>query len=349
MGRDVHRHVLCSEADTRPQDRGLVGLGRRVTFEANQFEEDWMGRSIMPGFIRTRAKRLAEVTLASPAFLRRFESHARGRTVVLAYHNVVPDSEPITGSQGAHIPLRDFRWQMDLLQELCEVVELDGLTETFDEHSERIRAVVTFDDAYAGTLKVALPELEDRGLPSTVFVPSGHIGGKAFWWDRFRISGWEGERIPLERLEGCADQVDAWGRGEGLTPFAQEPHQLPGSEQELLSAAELTQVRFGVHSHDHLNLTRLDPDRLRNQLESCRSWLEERGIFTSRWVSYPYGLTGDRVEEAVRELGYVGGLTINGGYLPSRDWNSYRSPRLIIPAGATRENFLLRIFGVISS
>ena len=301
------------------------------------------------GLIRRRVKRLVELTLASPSLARYFQNRSRGRTVILAYHNIVPDSEPITGSPGAHVRLQDFRWQMDLLQEYCEVVPLDGLTDADHGDSDQIRAVVTFDDAYAGTLRVALPELERRGLPSTVFVPTGHIGGGAFWWDEFRISGWEGSRVPLERLEGSASRVEAWAKANGVRSFPQEPHQLPGSESELLSAAELSQVRFAVHTHDHLNLTQLDPERVRAQLATCRRWLSDRGIFPSEWVSYPYGLTSPEVEGTVRALGYAGGVTINGGYVPDGDWNPYHSPRLIIPAGVTPKNFLLRILGVISS
>lgn len=43
---------------------------------------------------------------------------------------------------------------------------------------------ITFDDGYADNLSIAKPLLEQFGIPATVFVVSGHVGGqREFWWD----------------------------------------------------------------------------------------------------------------------------------------------------------------------
>ena len=51
--------------------------------------------------------------------------------------------------------------------------------------SRRPRVVVTFDDGYVDNLTNALPIAEAKGIPITVFVTSGVLGGQqGFWWDR---------------------------------------------------------------------------------------------------------------------------------------------------------------------
>ena len=42
---------------------------------------------------------------------------------------------------------------------------------------------LTFDDAYADFHEVALPLLTGFGMTATLFVPSGHIGGRSCWMD----------------------------------------------------------------------------------------------------------------------------------------------------------------------
>src|SRR5678816_2862632 len=74
----------------------------------------------------------------------------RGDTLVLAYHNVVPDGAEAFGDRSLHLPLSRLRQQLAALEATHEVVSLDEL-ET-PARTERPRAAITFDDAYAGAL-----------------------------------------------------------------------------------------------------------------------------------------------------------------------------------------------------
>ena len=48
---------------------------------------------------------------------------------------------------------------------------------------------ITFDDAYAGTVDQALPELARLGLPATVFLAPAFVEGDTFWWDALAAPG----------------------------------------------------------------------------------------------------------------------------------------------------------------
>ena len=308
------------------------------------------GNVIRRGLLVSRrvAKAGTERVLTLRPILAALKRRVRGGAVILAYHNVIPDDEPLTGAHGAHIRLRDFRWQLDLVQEHCQVVPLDSI---LDEPTDpgTYRASITFDDAYVGTLRKALPELVRRKLPATVFVPSGLVGRGGFWWDELGVSGWEGERLPLVKLAGRTEAIRAWAAESGVQPRSQAPSQVAGNEEEILSAGALPGITFGVHTVDHVNLAELSANEIAHQLGECRRWLHSRGLPLSTFVSYPYGLTSESVEAVVRGQAFTGGLTITGGVTPGRHRNPFRTPRLMVPAGASKRNFLLRLHGVISS
>ena len=57
-----------------------------------------------------------------------------------------------------------------------------GLTEALDAWTRGDNVVaLTFDDAYADFLAVALPTLEAIGAKATVYVPTDHVGSNAGW------------------------------------------------------------------------------------------------------------------------------------------------------------------------
>jgi peptidoglycan/xylan/chitin deacetylase (PgdA/CDA1 family) len=182
------------------------------------------------------------------------------RLVVLCYHNVR------TGERSA------FAWQMDELLRAGSPVDLD---EAKMDSLEDLLVAVTFDDGYAEIGRNALPELEKRGIPSTIFVPSGNLGGRPMW-NRGR-SGWSKEdRIfTLEELRDL------------LPPL----------------------VRIGSHTVSHADLTKLGTEEAFREL--CRSKEELEGILGKPvdLVAFPYGANTEHLAELSRSAGYRFGLT----------------------------------------
>ena len=110
--------------------------------------------------------------------LPRLALRRRSRDVaILAYHNIVPTGESVAGDRSLHVDQADFARQLDLILQYAEVIPLSDID--VPSSGSRLRVVITFDDAYRGAMTAGLAELERRGLPSTVFVPTGLMGGEA--------------------------------------------------------------------------------------------------------------------------------------------------------------------------
>lgn len=274
----------------------------------------------------------------------------RGRTIVLAYHNIVPDELFPVGDRSLHLPLSHFRAQLDLLTRFFDVVPLTALLKP--STGRRPRAVLTFDDAYQGALTLGVAELAARGLQATVFVAPGLLGGRTFWWDE--VAAARGDAmVPAELREealwgwhGRGDAIRAGLTARGLTLVgASLPDAVrTATETELATAVQAGAVRLGAHSWSHPNLATVPAAELDEELVRPLAWL--RRWFpeaTDPWVAWPYGPDSLAVREAARRAGYAAALRITGRWLPPGAVASFETPRWNIPAGITPNGFTLRL------
>lgn len=98
----------------------------------------------------------------------------RDRAGILMYHSV-SDREDYHWS----VAPETFRRQMEHLEAHYEVIGLPELVRRL-RSGEPVRgsAALTFDDGYADFATNAFPVLEALGLPASVFVTAGRIGGR---------------------------------------------------------------------------------------------------------------------------------------------------------------------------
>lgn len=122
--------------------------------------------------------------------------------------------------------------------------------------------LLTFDDGYTDLAEHALPVLRRLGWGSTVFVASSTVGGRSAW-----------------------DEPEA-------------------AAHRILSAGEIRNwaargVEFGAHGASHCDLTRVDAQRLGEEVLGGRDALVELlgGPVTA--FAYPYGSYNDEVRELV--------------------------------------------------
>src|SRR3989454_12415715 len=93
----------------------------------------------------------------------------REHTLVLTYHNIVPERSPPFGDRSLHLPRPLFVRQLEQLLRTHAVVPLEDVLAPA-RPSHRPRVAITFDDAYRGATVMGVEELTKRGLPATLFV-----------------------------------------------------------------------------------------------------------------------------------------------------------------------------------
>jgi peptidoglycan/xylan/chitin deacetylase (PgdA/CDA1 family) len=168
--------------------------------------------------------------------------------------------------------------------------------------------VVTFDDGFRGVREHALPVMEARGWPFTVFLVSDLIGRDDAWT---RTSNPDGVTYPL--LDG--DEVrDMQRRG----------------------------VSFHSHTRSHASLPTLDDAALEDQLAGSRCRLAELLGHDVPFLAYPYGHLDDRVEAATRAAGYRAAFSTQPGF-NRREVNPFRIRRLDVYGTDTPAMLLRKI------
>lgn len=275
----------------------------------------------------------------------------RNRTLIIAYHNVIPEGETVRGALSLHLPQRAFAEQLELLGELGRVIPLSSLGE--DAPGDRPRFVITFDDAYAGSLSAAVAELRRRHMPATLFVAPS-LFGLTPWWDIIADSetGFisDDERdFAMVRLAGRRDDVVAWARGEPNRLRTSTDAPQIGTVDELKAALAYNGLSLGSHSWSHANLATLHGAELELELRKPAEWLAR--TFAHRyipWLAYPYGQATGETERAAAAAGYVGALRIDGGWLPHPPVISpFAIPRFNVPRGLSKRGFVLRLSGIV--
>ena len=183
----------------------------------------------------------------------RLAGRRRRELVVLAYHSV-------RGWERA-----DFAWQMDEVLKAGRPARLRD----FAAAVQGGRYVgVTFDDAFAGAARNALPELAARGIPSVIFAPVGAMGS-----------------VPAWRLR----------RGD-------QPERVMSAEE--LKALTGGLVEIGSHGVWHEDLERMDVREARRELEQSKRILEERIGTPVTLFAFPHGECGKRELELAMQEGY---------------------------------------------
>ncbi len=183
-----------------------------------------------------------------------------GSLVILDYHGVPANMRAA------------FVQQMDRLARRARVVPADW---TGAADRGRPAVAITFDDAFVSVADNALPALAERGLPCTVFVPSGVLG---------RSPDWAME----SDVDGAEIVVDAARLKQMHGPL----------------------VAIGAHSVSHPHLTRIEHERARAEIRASRDALAGILGCPVTLFAFPYGDYDDGVAELCRQEGFTHAFTI---------------------------------------
>jgi peptidoglycan/xylan/chitin deacetylase (PgdA/CDA1 family) len=271
----------------------------------------------------------------------------RGCVVSLMYHEVLPDRDP----REAWTVVRESRFhaQMHYLKQHYDVLGIDQALERMRHGGGgRPMALVTFDDGYQGNRNFVWPIVEELQLPITIFVATSAVQTRSpYWYDRvivgllgnapvkidLRPHGLRAYLIPgscrgearwiriqrvladLKRLspEDCARAVEdllLQTYGSRTRPETLELLSI----DDIRTMAESKYVTFGAHSHDHDNLTQLEPVDVRRSVLQSKSLLEDWTGRTVRHFAYPFGAFNPEVARIVHECGFVSSQATTPGF-----------------------------------
>jgi peptidoglycan/xylan/chitin deacetylase (PgdA/CDA1 family) len=168
-------------------------------------------------------------------------------------------------------------------------------------------AAVTFDDGYLNVIENALPELESRKIPSTLFIVTQALGKRPPWM----VGSSSGEKVMSEdHLRGLSSDL----------------------------------VAVGSHTMTHPQLPFLNEEDARRELSESRSTLERIMNKEITLFSFPHGAFNTKLIEWCREAGYRRVFTILPT-LALSDPQEYVSGRVSVEPTDWSLEFRLKLLG----
>ena len=227
---------------------------------------------------------------------------APATVAVLAYHSI--DAAPARSFASLTVDPGLFDEQLAGLREAgLEAIPFCEVPATLAAGRDAV--AISIDDGFADAGQNAAPALLARGLPATLFVPSGYVGGSSRW-----LRGEDGERPML-----------SWA-----------------------ALSDLAQDGFEIGSHGRLHLAAdVNPTALvRRDARDSRIELEDHLGREVRSFAYPFGYHDASGRCAVREAGFAQACAVGDLAARASD-DRWALPRLQVRGGTTPEALLAMI------
>lgn len=225
---------------------------------------------------------------------------------VLLYHHILPqediDQYGWSGNDSV-ISLENFREQMKYLKDndfhTANLDELEGFIKG-KQILPKNTVVITFDDGYLSNIVHAYPTMKEYGFNGIIF-----IIGDSEKREKAEYNPATTQRIYLPEAKKYSDVFE-----------------------------------YGCHSYGfhfiedgHTMMEVLDKESIKTDLEKSKNLLGARAI------AYPYGRYSEAALQAVEELGYILGFTVEQQYVKPGD-SPYELPRFIVTPQVGMERFI---------
>ncbi len=281
----------------------------------------------------------------------RLAPFAGGRGVIFTLHHVRPRAETSCFEPNAILSVTPeflaVAIRAALAKGLVPAHLHDLPTLLADPRDTRKFVAFTLDDGYRDNAVHAAPVFRAFGVPYTIFVTQGFVERtRGIWWEtaaalarrpklRFDFGAGEEEmtlateaqkRIAFARLaafvrtaeeDEAVRRIEECARAEGVDPRAIV-------EAEIMDAGELRALasdplaRFGAHGVTHVNLRRVSPERLKDEIAQSTEAVERYVGARPLTFSYPYGwasAVGERERRAAAAAGFAAAVTTQPGVL----------------------------------
>ena len=269
---------------------------------------------------------------------------------VLMYHRVAdPAEEP--GLDPGLISARppEFAAQMEYLARTGRVVSLEDIlaARRGDAQLPPGALAITFDDAYRDFAEHAWPAIRSRGLPVTLFVPTGYPDRPemTFWWDRLHhalvTTGRDHVDTPIGRitLDGPATRTAAFkalrdrlkqvddAEAKSVVDRLADELDAPQPVHAVLGWDELRDlaadgVTMGPHTRTHAFLDQVSTEQARAEIAGSRDDLERELGTAPAAFAFPAGQHTDAVVDILQDEGFEVAFTTEPGIndLGRADW-----------------------------
>jgi len=267
---------------------------------------------------------------------------------ILMYHSVMPDPAAHADSLGDIIHSEaEFRAQMQVLSREYRAVSLAEVVDSLREGKEipRRSVVVTFDDGYTDNCEVAMPILNELGIPATFYITVDCVEQRKLPWpSRLRfvfrktnLRAWSDGHGKSWSLQGLGSRERAFLASCDnccqLSGHAQENF-VRGVEEQLQAAVPTdasslmmtydhvtSLVRcghiVGSHTMTHPNMAYITEGEAKVELAESKKRMERELRTPIVHFAYPCpAMTPHWSERTVaqsRSVGYESAVTTNGG------------------------------------
>lgn len=189
-----------------------------------------------------------------------------GNITILTYHSVNP-----TPADKYSVSPAALARQLSFVRDHYPIVALRDIRKHFGRGGRKV--IVTFDDGFADFVAFAHPILVRLGIPVTLFVPTGYLGGWNLWDAGNTDVGRKRLMTAADLRAVCADRL----------------------------------VDAGSHTMDHLSMKDLSVPEMYVQARGARQFLEALLGTPVTMFSYPYGHWtnfSSTTERVLAESGY---------------------------------------------
>lgn len=292
-----------------------------------------------------------------------------GKLTTFIFHRVLPQPDPLF----PHEPdAARFDQMLGWIKAWFNVLPLDVAIERLRTRQLPPRAAaISFDDGYADNRTVALPILQQHGLPACFFIATGFLDGGRMWNDTViesvracssdslnltelglgshPINSVLGKRTAIEAIIGQIKYLPVGERLELTQKLSEAAGVTPPSDLMLTSARvkELHAggMQIGAHTVSHPILARTDLPEARREITSSKLFLEQLLQTRIGLFAYPNGKPGnDYLPEhatLVRELGFDAAVSTAWGVADHRT-DPFQIPRFT-PWDKSRLRFAIRL------
>lgn len=280
---------------------------------------------------------------------------------ILMLHRVVPASELATRlvqKPRFEISVEFFDQYLQRLKEDYLFVSLDNLFQRLQNPTsdawERPLLALTFDDGYSDVLTHALPVMEKYEIPFTVYLTTGYPDGQIFhvsaaiedWIRQSSTLEWKiKDRVFRYNLSHDTQKSQAFREIEAfvfskfssiteiIAALPVDEHQYRAFGLNWEQVKELCSHSLctpGAHTITHPDLTKLDRDRLQQELVQAKQRIELYSGQTIIHFAYPYGRYNESVVQYAVAAGYKTMTTTHETAILPEKVDFARLPRICV-------------------